>query len=320
MKEQDNKNFIEFDTRKKAKMLAEFITPPILRKFIANKIKGENLNILDVSIGSGQLLFDLSNRLSSIIGYDVNNESLQACKQNFKNKVVLYNQDFITSNLKETQDICVCNYPFSLRATKEQESYVLQDDFLSQFYDKKVTGLLDFVFILKSFNYVKDGYYLCFPGIAYRKQEEKFRKYLIDNEFIKEYGLIENCQFEHTSISILYIHLSKEKTKNPKSFLLDFKTNELIEDNAMFDDYRFLCPSKKIERKTINPVEVEALARKQIEDNILKQYQMSLAVYELDKALIELPHPKIWINKMMKGLLKIESKKAIEQYEQGRLF
>ena len=79
-------DFIEFDTRKKAKQLAEFITPPILRKFISDKVKGENLNILDVSIGSGQLLFDLSKRISSVVGYDVNKDSLNACKQNFKDK------------------------------------------------------------------------------------------------------------------------------------------------------------------------------------------------------------------------------------------
>ena len=87
---------------------------------------------------------------------------------------------------------------------------------------KKVTGLLDFIFILKSFELVKEGYYLCFPGIGYRTQEEKFRKYLIDNKFIKEYGIINNCQFDHTSISILYLHLSKEKTDNPKIFFIGF--------------------------------------------------------------------------------------------------
>lgn len=315
-----NEDFVEFDTRKKAKQLAEFITPPILRKFISEKVKGENLNILDVSIGSGQLLFDLNNRVSSIVGYDVNNESLNACKQNFKDKVILYNQDFISSEVTDKQDICICNYPFSLRATKEQEEYILKDGFLKQFYDKKVSGLLDFVFILKSFKLVEDGYYLCFPGIGYRSQEEKFRKYLIDNKFIKEYGMIKNCQFDHTSISILYLHLSKEKTDNPKSFLLDFKTNELIEEKADFEDYIFVSPIKETQRELINPIEIEKLSRKQIEMNIRKQYQMSLAVYELDKSLNKLPPPKKWLNNLLQDLLKIEAKESVEKYLQGTLF
>lgn len=315
-----NEDFVEFDTRKKAKQLAEFITPPILRKFISEKVKGENLNILDVSIGSGQLLFDLNNRVSSIVGYDVNNESLNACKQNFKDKVILYNQDFIASEVTDKQDICICNYPFSLRATKEQEEYILKDGFLKQFYDKKVSGLLDFVFILKSFKLVEDGYYLCFPGIGYRSQEEKFRKYLIDNKFIKEYGMIKNCQFDHTSISILYLHLSKEKTDNPKSFLLDFKTNELIEEKASFEDYIFVSPIKETQRELINPIEIEKLSRKQIEMNIRKQYQMSLAVYELDKSLNKLPPPKKWLNNLLQDLLKIEAKESVEKYLQGTLF
>lgn len=315
-----NEDFVEFDTRKKAKQLAEFITPPILRKFISEKVKGENLNILDVSIGSGQLLFDLNNRVSSIVGYDVNNESLNACKQNFKDKVILYNQDFISSEVTDKQDICICNYPFSLRATKEQEEYILKDGFLKQFYDKKVSGLLDFVFILKSFKLVEDGYYICFPGIGYRSQEEKFRKYLIDNKFIKEYGMIKNCQFDHTSISILYLHLSKEKTDNPKSFLLDFKTNELIEEKASFEDYIFVSPIKETQRELINPIEIEKLSRKQIETNIRKQYQMSLAVYELDKSLNKLPPPKKWLNNLLQDLLKIEAKESVEKYLQGTLF
>ena len=315
-----NEDFVEFDTRKKAKQLAEFITPPILRKFISEKVKGENLNILDVSIGSGQLLFDLNNRVSSIVGYDVNNESLNACKQNFKDKVILYNQDFIASEVTDKQDICICNYPFSLRATKEQEEYILKDGFLKQFYDKKVSGLLDFVFILKSFKLVEDGYYLCFPGIGYRSQEEKFRKYLIDNKFIKEYGMIKNCQFDHTSISILYLHLSKEKTDNPRSFLLDFKTNESIEEKASFEDYIFVSPIKETQRELINPIEIEKLSRKQIEMNIRKQYQMSLAVYELDKSLNKLPPPKKWLNNLLQDLLKIEAKESVEKYLQGTLF
>ena len=44
-------DFKEFDTRKKAKDLAEFITPPILRQFINQKVKGDNLNILDIVSG-----------------------------------------------------------------------------------------------------------------------------------------------------------------------------------------------------------------------------------------------------------------------------
>lgn len=278
-------DFIEFDTRKKAKQLAEFITPPILRKFISDKVKGENLNILDVAIGSGQLLFDLNKRIASVVGYDVNKDALNACKQNFKDKATLFEQDFITADIENKQDICICNYPFSLKSTKEQEDYILNHSFLKQFYDKKVTGLLDFIFILKSFELVKEGYYLCSTSIGYRTQEKKFRKYLIDNKFIKEYGIINNCQFDHTSIPILYLHLSKEKTDNPKSFLLDFKTNNLLEDKANFDDYRFVFPIKPTEKENINPIDIKKLAREQIENNIRKQYQLSLAVYELDKSL-----------------------------------
>lgn len=313
-------DFKEFDTRKKAKDLAEFITPPILRQFINQKVKGDNLNILDISIGSGQLLFELNNRISTIVGFDVNSESLKACKQNFKDKATLYNMDFITNNIELNQDICICNYPFSLKATEEQEKFILNDNFLKQFYDKRVTGLLDFIFILKSFEIVKEGYYLCFPGVGYRKQEEKFRKYLIDNNFIKEYGLINNCQFEHTNISILYIHLTKEKEHNPKSFSLDLKTNELLEDKFDFEDYVFKYPQKETIRKKINHIEVEQQAREQIFKQLKKQYELSLAMYQFDNSLKVLPSPEKWIKEMCSEILKTKPKEALNKFFQGSLF
>lgn len=40
------KKFKEHDSRKKADLLAEFITPNVLREFIANKINGDNLKEL----------------------------------------------------------------------------------------------------------------------------------------------------------------------------------------------------------------------------------------------------------------------------------
>jgi len=68
----NEKTFVEHDSRAKAKAVAEFITPPKLRKFVADKInehcdKKENLTLLDCSIGSGQLLFELSNKIEKTL-------------------------------------------------------------------------------------------------------------------------------------------------------------------------------------------------------------------------------------------------------------
>ena len=58
---------------------------------------------------------------------------------------------------------------------------------------------------------------------------------------------------------------------------MDFKTNDLLEDKANFDDYRFVFPIKPTEKENINPIEIEKLAREQIKNNIRKQYQLSFS-------------------------------------------
>ena len=185
----------EFDTRAVAKQNAEYITPEKLRQFLAQKITKENITVLEPAIGSGQLLFEIKERIALIDGYDVNQSALNCVKENFEGKINVFNQDFITSTVNKTYDYAIANYPFSLPMTEEQKEFIANDDFLQSFFVKKkqestenlfeakpfvkpdnVNGKLDFMFILKSFQYAKEGLYFCFPGIAYRGQEEKFRK------------------------------------------------------------------------------------------------------------------------------------------------
>jgi len=298
---------LEFDTRKKAKDLAEFITPLKLREFIASKVKGDNLNILDISVGSGQLLFCLKDRINHLIGYDVNTEALNTAKLNFKEQITIYNEDYIlASDIKS--DICISNYPFSLKPTKEQKEAILSHSFLKTFFvgKKDVTGLLDFIFILKSFNNVKEAFYLCFPGIAYRKNELNFRKYLIENNYIACYGMLNNCKFTHTSIPILYLHLKKEPTLNPKRFLLDFDTKEYLEDKADFSDFTFNNLRKEQEKEIIDPLALEIQIRALEEKHIKDSFKRACFIWGLDEDIrnSNIIHPNIWIDNIFKNITK----------------
>ncbi len=292
----------EFDTRAKAKELAEFITPEKLRQFLASKITGNNLNILEPAIGSGQLLFEIKDRVKSIDGFDVNDDAIDVAKENFAEKINIFNRDFIGCNINKQYDIAIANYPFSLKPTEEQKQYICNDEFLSQFYRKNnekdilgeyiktiktddITGLLDFVFILKSFNFAKEGYYFCFPGIGYRQQEKVFREYLIKNKYIKEYGIINNCNFKHTTISILFLHLTKEQNETTKSFNLDLKTNEVIEAVASFDNETFNLPQKEVVKEVINSIDVEKQVRENLIDMVKTSLELSKMLCELDKDL-----------------------------------
>jgi hypothetical protein len=292
----------EFDTRLEAKKKAEFITPEKLREFLAKKIKGEGLNILEPAIGSGQLLFNLFNQINSIEGFDVNSNALEMAKQNFNEKLIARNQDFITTDVKAQYDVAIANYPFSLKPTEEQKEFIANDSFLKQFYAKNIKndifgnatydakpdnikGKLDFVFILKSFNLAKEGFYLAFPGIAYRQEEERFRKYLIENKFIKEFGLLNNCKFDHTSISILFLHLTKTQNEETKCFTLDIETGEMLEGVARFEDNQFKYPQKEIVKNNFCPIELEKEARASLIRELKKSFNFSKKIYELDKSL-----------------------------------
>lgn len=289
----------EYDTRGEAKKLAEYITPLKLRQFLASKITKDNLTILEPAIGSGQLLFEITKQIKEIDGFDVNSNALEMASKNFNN-INTHNVDFITSDIAKHYDVAIANYPFSLSPTNTQKKYIASDNFLKQFFIKKqnsdnlfdevikkakpddVKGKLDFIFILKSFLYAEEGFYFCFPGIAYRNEEEKFRKYLIENKCIKEFGILHNCKFDHTSISILFLHLTKEANETTKSFTLDFKTDVLLEEIATFEDYKFTYPQAKIEEEYVDPVLLEKQARQVLINNIKKEIAFSKKIYELD--------------------------------------
>lgn len=283
----------EFNTRQEAKNRAEHLTPVVLREFLSKKVQGNDLKVLEPAIGSGQLLFNLFDRVKSIDGYDVSENVIKQAKENFKDKASLLLQDFITSKNNNQYDVAIANYPFSLMPSQEQKEAIAKDSFLSQFYVKQkgfintakaddVKGKLDYIFILKSFNLAKEGLYLCFPGIGYRGEEEKFRKYLIDNKFIKEFGILKNSKFENTNIDIFFLHLTKEPNEKTKAFSLDFKTNEFLEEEATFENNQFKYPIKVIEKEFFDAVELERQSRENLINVIKKELATSRMIYDLD--------------------------------------
>ncbi len=318
----------EYNQRQEAKTRAEHLTPADLRKFVADRIKqhnsNANLTVLEPAIGSGQMAFDINEQISHIDGYDVSEQALKVAKENFQDKLTAFHQDFITSKIDKEFDIALANYPFSLPPTEEQKEFISNDPFLKQFYDKNqkeqnglidfneltsnvkandVNGKLDFVFILKSFFYAKEGYYLAFPSIGYRSQELNFRKYLIDNKLIKEIGQINNAGFENTTISILYIHLTKEPNEKTKSFTLDLKTNEMLEGFATFENYTFDYPRKEAIKEYIDPAALEKEIRESVIKNLVNEIGVSRRVYEIDAELrYKLPTIEEWKQEIIKAV------------------
>ncbi len=227
--------------------LKQFITPEPLRKWFAEQFTADV--VFDCAVGSGQLLQYVN--CTKKIGNDYDEKSSQYANEN---GIETSNYDYITmDDSKLEYDTVASNYPFSLKPDQLQKKYC--EDNFKKFCNKKgqFVGLLDFIFILKSFARAsKQGLYLCFPGIAYRAQEKAYRQFLIENRNIKKMIWLENCKFDRTGISILFLHLTKDYNETVEIGVYDFNENTYIskkeESYEYFgEDYGWQKPS--IEKK-----------------------------------------------------------------------
>ena len=118
--------------------------------------------------------------------------------------------------------------------------------------------------------------FIAFPGVGYRQQEKKYREYL--TPFVKEIGLLENCNFETTSISVLYIVLDKQGTEETLSFRKDFKSGEYRETKLKLnaDNWEVVqFPKSENELSIEDVISLEITARENILNQIEKQINFS---------------------------------------------
>ena len=197
----------EFNNRDIADKFAEYITGQELRKYLAEKVKkyinGEII-VFDGAVGSGQLEQYIS--LKELVGCDIQNKAIEVAKENYPNNKLIASS-FFDYNEEVSCDCTIMNPPFSIKfkdlSIKEQENIQKQ-------FSWKKSGVVDDIFVLKSLKYSKRyGFYILFPGVAYRKTEEQFRKILKNT--VLELNIIENA-FEDTSIPVLFLIIDKEKT------------------------------------------------------------------------------------------------------------
>lgn len=244
----------EFNNRNIANKFAEYITGQELRKYLAEKVKkyvGEDITVFDGAVGSGQLEQHIKPKW--IYGVEIQKNACDVFKENYPNSDIS-NISFFNYESDVKADCIVMNYPFSLKFKElsEEEQKNIQKDF-----SFKKSGVVDDIFILKSLKYSKRfGFYICFPGIAYRKTEEQFRKILKNT--VKELNIIENA-FEDTSIPVLFLVIDKEKTDiEVIKEIYDCKTKSTIHHEICKDvEDSWRIPVKEQEKEIINIVEIE---------------------------------------------------------------
>ena len=244
----------EFNNRNIADKFAEYITGQELRKYLAEKVRkyvGEDITVFDGAVGSGQLEQHIKPKW--IYGVEIQKNACDVFKENYPNSDIS-NISFFNYESNVKADCVVMNYPFSLKfkELEEEEQKNIQKDF-----SFKKSGVVDDIFILKSLKYSKRfGFYICFPGIAYRKTEEQFRKIL--KNAVKELNIIENA-FEDTSIPVLFLVIDKEKTDiEVIKEIYDCKTKSTIHHEICKDvEDSWRIPVKEQEKEIINIVEIE---------------------------------------------------------------
>ena len=274
-------SFKEHNNREVSKKLAEYITGTELRKYVAKKVKQyvnlENPTVFDGAVGSGQL--EQFVNPSILYGVDVQENSINSARQNFKNTELEVKSFFEYERENFEVDCVIMNPPFSLKFKdlSEQEQKNIQ----KQFTWKK-SGVVDDIFVLKSLEYTKRyAFYILFPGVGYRKTEEKFRE-LIGNR-LAELNVISNA-FTDTSIDVLFLIIDKNKTTDDVyRELYDCKIDKIvISDSWKLDmsEYRW---EQIREEKEVEEVDINALNR-QISDLWIGRVEKNL---ELDLFLIK---------------------------------
>lgn len=274
-------SFKEHNNREISKKLAEYITGIELRKYVARKVKKyinkENITVFDGAVGSGQLEQFVNPAI--LYGVDVQENSINSARQNFQNTELDVKSFFEYEKEGLEVDCVIMNPPFSLKFKDLTEHE--QKNIQKQFSWKK-SGVVDDIFVLKSLEYTKRyAFYILFPGVGYRKTEEKFRE-LIGNR-LAELNVISSA-FTDTSIDVLFLVVDKNKTTDDVyRELYDCKIDKIIiSDGWKLDasEYRW---EQIREEKEVEKVDINVLNR-QISDLWIGRVEKNL---ELDLFLIK---------------------------------
>ena len=255
-------SFKEHNNREVSKKLAEYITGTELRKYVAKKVKQyvnlENPTVFDGAVGSGQLEQFVNPAI--LYGVDVQESSINSARQNFQNTELEVKSFFEYERENFEVDCVIMNPPFSIKFKDLSEAE--QKNIQKQFTWKK-SGVVDDIFVLKSLEYTKRyAFYILFPGVGYRKAEEKFRE-LIGNR-LAELNVISNA-FTDTSIDVLFLVVDKNKTTEAVyRELYDCKLEKIIVSDTWKVDEDFRWEQIR-EEKEVEEVDINALNTKTCE-------------------------------------------------------
>lgn len=272
--------FQEHNNRKKADGYAEYITGDSLRLLVAAKVHqycGEHPSVFDGAAGSGQL--EQYIEPSDFRAVEIQAEACAALRQNYPNAKVS-NMSFFCYPNCTPRGCTVMNPPFSIKLkdlSEDEKSRIAQE------FPWKKSGVVDDIFVLKGLENVRRfGFFILFPGIAYRKSEQRFRE-IIGNR-LAELNRIQNA-FEDTPIEVLLLVIDKNKTDSGCiRELYDCKTDTLLAADTwqiepdLWQTVQKPAPPKEKE----DPVLLEHQCRDAVANRIAGELKFSKMVNEIE--------------------------------------
>lgn len=279
--------FVEHNNRKRANKFAEYITSPVLRQYLADKVKkycGDSVSVFDGAAGSGQLEQFINP--SEFHAVEIQQEACDALKENYEHAIV-HHMSFFQYQQDILVDAIAMNPPYSIKFKDlpEDDRQAIQSEF-----PWKKSGVVDDIFLLKSLKYTKRyGFYIMFPGIAYRGTEKIMRQ-TIGNQ-LAELNAVRNG-FEDTGIEVLFLVIDKEKTsQDVYREIYDAKSKKVVYTDGcqLSDDYRWETPrepqlKEEIDIDAVNK-ELDDLALQHLENHLNSQL-LAINFFEADINLL----------------------------------
>lgn len=276
---------IEHNNRDIANSFAEYITGEELRRYVADKVKrycGDSVTVFDGAAGSGQL--EQYVKPSFIEAVEVQAAACDALKENYA-AVNANNCSFFNYQSDVVCDAVIMNPPFSIKFKDltEEEKRGIQAEF-----EWKKSGVVDDIFVLKSLKHAKRyGFYILFPGVGYRKTEQKLRQLIGCN--LAELNRIDNA-FVDTTISVLFVVIDKQKTSRSVSRdLYDCKSKEVVASDVwQLDEDCWQTVVKEIEPEIVDIDRVNASLIDVAIENLAMTLARSLMLNQVFNAGIDL--------------------------------
>lgn len=250
-----------------------------LKSFLPDDVK----EIYDPTCGNGGLLSVFNDDVEKY-GQDINEEQVQAARENLKNfhGVVgdtLAEPAFMDRKFK----YIIANPPFSIKW--EQQN----DERFEGYPCLPPKSKADYAFIAHILHCLTDdgiAVVLNFPGILYRGQSEgKIRKYLVEKNFIDTVAMIDGGHFVDTKIATVMLILKKNRNTTDITFLHNDEKVVVPLSEIINNDYNLSTNNyiiEEVEREEVDLNEVNRDVRKGTLAMIKSTLDMEKMIADLD--------------------------------------